>query len=166
MKYYCTSCGEIFDEPDSYSECVGEFWGSPAYQEFAECPYCGGAFEETESCGYCLGDKIPDTMIYFPASSYDQICQDCFGKYESEYRDEFLLRPTNDPDYPGETFQDYFDEIKSVPVFKVKSFFDFIREEDPANEAFFLFVKEHETRKAAERGKKSNVKVHYQETRR
>ena len=165
LKYYCTSCGEIFDEPETYSECVGEFWGAPAYQDFAECPYCGGAFEETESCGYCLEDRNPETMIYFPASSFDKICPDCFGKYEAEYREAFLKRPTNDPERPGETYQDYFNEIKAVPAFKVKTFFDFIGEEEPANEAFFLFIKEQETRKAAARGKASNVVIHYKNRR-
>ena len=104
-------------------------------------------------------------MIWFPATSFDQICPDCFGKYEAEYREKFLKRPTKDPENPEETFDDYFAEIKAVPVFKVKTFFDFIGFEDIANEEFFKFVNEQETRKAAERGKKSNVKVHYSERR-
>ena len=150
MKYYCASCGAVFDE-DDFS------W---------DCPECGSSFvEECERCGFCNELKNPDTMIWFPATSFDQICPDCFGKYEAEYREAFLTRPTNDPERPEETFQDYFDEIKAVPVFKVKTFFDFIGFEDIANEEFFKFVKEQETRKAAERGKKSNVKVHYSERR-
>lgn len=40
-EYECNNCGEKFSEPDSYEECVGEYWGAPAYQTFACCPYCG-----------------------------------------------------------------------------------------------------------------------------
>lgn len=39
----CCECGEIFedDEVESRSECVGEFWGSPAYMSIDVCPFCG-----------------------------------------------------------------------------------------------------------------------------
>lgn len=38
------SCGCIFtdDEAGTYQECVGEFWGAPAYETFMCCPSCGG----------------------------------------------------------------------------------------------------------------------------
>ncbi len=165
MKYYCTSCGEIFDEPETYSECIGEFWGAPAYQDFAECPYCGGEFEETESCGFCLEDRNPETMIYFPASSFDKICPDCFGKYEGNYGQKFLTRHTNDPDSPCETWDDRFTELRGVPVFKVKTFRDFIAWDDEANEAFYHYCKREMTREAVKRGRAANVKVNYSEVR-
>ena len=38
--YKCNECGEEFDEPVSYPECVGEYWGAPAYQSFYMCPCC------------------------------------------------------------------------------------------------------------------------------
>lgn len=38
--FRCNYCGKFFDEPDSYKECMGEFWGAPAYEEFSCCPYC------------------------------------------------------------------------------------------------------------------------------
>lgn len=43
MRYKCYDCDEIFDEDDagSRSECVGEFWGSPAYESYMVCPNCG-----------------------------------------------------------------------------------------------------------------------------
>lgn len=45
--FKCNCCGRTFDEPDSYTENVGEFWGAPAYEEFSCCPYCGDdCFEE------------------------------------------------------------------------------------------------------------------------
>ena len=42
MKYKCDDCGEIFDSDNAEetSECVGEFWGAPAYMKFMICPYC------------------------------------------------------------------------------------------------------------------------------
>ena len=42
-KLICQECGAIFseDEAGSRSECVGEFWGTPAYMSFMECPECG-----------------------------------------------------------------------------------------------------------------------------
>ena len=41
-KLRCYDCGEIFDEDDadSRSDFVGEFWGSPAYDTVAICPFC------------------------------------------------------------------------------------------------------------------------------
>lgn len=43
MRLYCTHCGNYFgsDELHYRRECVGEFWGTPAYDDFPECPYCG-----------------------------------------------------------------------------------------------------------------------------
>ena len=39
----CDDCGNTFEaeDLDYYTECVGEFWGSPAYETFYVCPYCG-----------------------------------------------------------------------------------------------------------------------------
>lgn len=39
--YKCNDCEREFNEPDSYEECMGEFWGSPAYETFYCCPFCG-----------------------------------------------------------------------------------------------------------------------------
>ena len=40
---YCQNCEGIFseDETGSSSQCVGEYWGTPAYETFSVCPYCG-----------------------------------------------------------------------------------------------------------------------------
>lgn len=51
----CCDCGCVFDEDDAdkRSECVGEFWGSPAYDSYLVCPDCGSDdiedYEEEES---------------------------------------------------------------------------------------------------------------------
>jgi len=45
--YRCEDCGEIFEYPKIESECVGECWGQPAFQDFPYCPHCGSdCFEE------------------------------------------------------------------------------------------------------------------------
>ena len=38
----CLCCGEIFDNDEvaTRTECVGEFWGTPAYMDFDICPFC------------------------------------------------------------------------------------------------------------------------------
>lgn len=42
-KYKCSDCGEIFDpdEAGTSHELVGEFWGTPAYNDYVACPRCG-----------------------------------------------------------------------------------------------------------------------------
>lgn len=47
MFYRCCECGEEFDTPATSRECIGEFWGAPAYMDFDVCPRCGSdEFEE------------------------------------------------------------------------------------------------------------------------
>ena len=43
MRMYCADCDTYFDEDElkTRQECMGEFWGSPAYETFACCPHCG-----------------------------------------------------------------------------------------------------------------------------
>lgn len=51
-KYKCNECGNEFDEPDTYTECMGEFWGVPAYEEFGCCPRCkSDDYEEVNNYG-------------------------------------------------------------------------------------------------------------------
>ena len=40
---WCCECETAFEEEDAHvvHDCVGEFWGEPAYQDFLECPFCG-----------------------------------------------------------------------------------------------------------------------------
>ena len=47
--YKCEDCGKIFFYPRETRECVGEYWGSPAYETEYTCPHCRrGYFEEVE----------------------------------------------------------------------------------------------------------------------
>lgn len=36
----CYDCGAIFEEPATYQENVGDYWGAPAYESFDCCPNC------------------------------------------------------------------------------------------------------------------------------
>ena len=38
--YKCNECGCIFDEPETWQECRGEFWGVMSYETLAGCPKC------------------------------------------------------------------------------------------------------------------------------
>lgn len=38
--YKCYTCRTVFDEPATYTENVGEYWGMPAYETFSMCPRC------------------------------------------------------------------------------------------------------------------------------
>ena len=53
--YKCCDCGHIFEdgEEKKISECVGEYGGSPAYEEYTACPVCNGSYEEIKPCKIC-----------------------------------------------------------------------------------------------------------------
>lgn len=150
MDWYCDRCGAIVYEYD--------------LPENLECS-CGGSFEECERCDWCYDWKNPETLVEFPFNGTSSICPDCFGQYEGKYRERFLKLPMNDPDRPGDTWDDYFKELRGVPVFKIHTFRDFIEWDDEANEAFYHFSKREMTREAVRRGRAANVKVHYTEVR-
>jgi len=38
--YRCPDCGLEFETPVRVRECIGEFWGAPAYEEYSTCPRC------------------------------------------------------------------------------------------------------------------------------
>ncbi len=48
--YYCEDCGAEFENPASYEETIGEFWGFPARETFYVCPECGSdRYDEVEN---------------------------------------------------------------------------------------------------------------------
>lgn len=52
--YKCQNCGHVFDREDAKvsRECVGEFWGAPAYIDFIYCPECDSdGLEEYDGTG-------------------------------------------------------------------------------------------------------------------
>lgn len=40
--WFCYDCKRTTDLPDTYEECVGEYWGIPAFERFPCCPFCKG----------------------------------------------------------------------------------------------------------------------------
>ena len=45
--YRCNDCGREFEEPASYDDYRGEFWGQPVSERIAVCPFCeSGDFDE------------------------------------------------------------------------------------------------------------------------
>lgn len=56
----CVNCGESFDDEEIHtrSECVGEFWGSPAYMNVSVCPSCGS--DDLEELEDPLDDIYPE----------------------------------------------------------------------------------------------------------
>lgn len=81
--YRCEECGHLFEEGEQehISECVGEYWGSPAYQEYDVCPCCGGSYETISPCKICGG--------YENLESGEKYCENC--KIEVEKRFEALM---------------------------------------------------------------------------
>lgn len=59
MKMFrCNECGHVFDEPETWNECRGEFWGVMSYETMAGCPECYSTdFEELKSNKLDLDDE-------------------------------------------------------------------------------------------------------------
>lgn len=48
-RFSCDYCGATFDEPVTIRECIGEYWGVPAYETYTACPCChSGGYEEVK----------------------------------------------------------------------------------------------------------------------
>lgn len=45
-RYTCSYCGKKFFIPDSVQECVGEYWGTPAFEWQSVSPCCHDYFYE------------------------------------------------------------------------------------------------------------------------
>lgn len=57
MEFMCYECEREFDEPRYIWEDRGEFWGMPAFEKMAYCPYCGSeAFDYTANVIADLAD--------------------------------------------------------------------------------------------------------------
>ena len=88
---YCTGCEQFFDEDDAGEdrEQLGEYWGAPAYREYAVCPYCGSdQIEEAHRCKLC-GEWIP--------YSGDDYCEECSDRVFDMYCLMLLDLETKNP---------------------------------------------------------------------
>ena len=68
--YKCCECGAVFEEPATWKEYRGEYWGDPAYEEMSGCPECEGGYEEAFECEergkWCSKDEL-----------IGGLCEDC-----------------------------------------------------------------------------------------
>ena len=106
---YCTNCREYFQEEDAGTdkELLGEYWGAPAYREYATCPWCGSdQIEEAKRCAVCGGWK-PDDLKDF--------CEGCLTEiYDSIWQIYDDLRTENPEAKTGDILDamiDAFDEF-------------------------------------------------------
>lgn len=63
--YICNKCNAVFEEPKQVTECLGEFWGQPAYQDFYYCPECGSdAIDEAGEYAEYTDEELIDRYQY------------------------------------------------------------------------------------------------------
>lgn len=77
--YKCEDCGRLIEEGDEaiFSECIGEYCGSPSYIEYSQCPICGGNIFEVERCPICDEYAIKDE---------EKFCKTCIEKIETQFK--------------------------------------------------------------------------------
>ena len=68
--YKCIDCGAVFEEPATWEEYRGEYWGCPCSETMSGCPECRGDYEEAVECTRC-GEW------YFSGELEDGLCEDC-----------------------------------------------------------------------------------------
>lgn len=66
---YMCECGEIFDEPNSRTEVMGEYQGTPAWDSFGVCPCCDS--EEITEVDLCICGEHKD--------SSEDYCDNCLN---------------------------------------------------------------------------------------
>ena len=70
--YKCIECEAVFDEPKTWEEDRGEFWGFPCSETVSGCPECRGDYREAfecQRCGeWCFAEEYEDGLC--------ECCQD------------------------------------------------------------------------------------------
>lgn len=66
----CTDCGNTFEEPITWQESRGEYWGVPCSETVSGCPCCKGDYEEAVVCKRCGEWFLEDELN-------DGLCEDC-----------------------------------------------------------------------------------------
>lgn len=61
--YVCLDCHGTFEEPISYKEKMGEFWGFPAYETFYICPCCGSSDYDEYKRDSVLDEDLNDMSV-------------------------------------------------------------------------------------------------------
>ena len=70
--YKCVDCETVFEEPATWEEDRGEFWGVPCTEKVSGCPKCKGDYDEVFQCQrceeWCFEDELTD--------GFCEICHD------------------------------------------------------------------------------------------
>jgi hypothetical protein len=77
--YICLDCESLFERPGKHIETHG--LDTPPYEEWYECPYCGGDYVQTEQCdlcGYWIAGK------YVELENGWLVCEDCYQPKDIE----------------------------------------------------------------------------------
>lgn len=83
--FICNNCRNVFDEPNEIKECVGEFWGTPAYRTRLVCPSCReNDFAEAHDCPRCGEATGEDDFFCKP-------CQDVLLTLYKEVMERFTV---------------------------------------------------------------------------
>ena len=72
--FKCEKCGELFENPLTIKEEVGEFGGVPAYQNFSVSPCCEESYVEVKKCKVC-GEY-----------SEDDYCEKCKNNVQKRFQ--------------------------------------------------------------------------------
>lgn len=71
--YKCIDCETIFEEPDTWQESRGEYWGFPCTETVSGCPECRSGYEEAFECKRC-GEW------FFEDELNDELCELCYSE--------------------------------------------------------------------------------------
>ena len=80
MDYICERCKRHFNSEDANTrtECIGEFWGTPAYEDYDCCPYCGSdELAEAVACEIC-------GKFHYEEDLNGGVCKSCIEKYKDD----------------------------------------------------------------------------------
>lgn len=78
--YICRDCGATFEEPKATRECVGECWGSPAWDTAYSCPFCGSDnYDDAVECE-CCGELFCEDELT------EGLCEDCLHSHDGDYK--------------------------------------------------------------------------------
>ena len=68
--FKCCECGYVFEDPKSWEEDRGEFWGVRCTETMYGCPKCCGDYEEAYECKECGEWHFRDELT-------DGYCDNC-----------------------------------------------------------------------------------------
>lgn len=111
--YICRDCGEIFSEPETYTENHPYGMGY-ASETFGCCPCCGGDYEEAVKCADCEEYFLQDDLN-------NGMCEYCVNNAREEIAKAVVnLFPKNIiNNLPEDIFDDVWEDIQKVYKNKV-----------------------------------------------